>query len=74
MAEKVSTLAAAACEEQLFAVALRLPAGTRPTLLEAVGADAPQIRQRLEALLKAHAEAGNLLDSPSKAADANPSP
>lgn len=70
MADYLSILDTADCEEKFFAVALRLPAAQRPTLLNVACVDSPQLRQRLEALLKAHAEAGDLLEFPGKAAGA----
>lgn len=74
MADHLAILDAGSGEEDLFAVALRLPAGARPALLDLACPGAPQLRQRLEALLKAHAEAGDLLEFPGKAAVANPTP
>jgi eukaryotic-like serine/threonine-protein kinase len=41
-------------EEVLFALALDMPAAKRPALLDAMCADDPALRQRLETLLAAH--------------------
>src|SRR5688572_6496911 len=57
-------------EETLFETAVALPSGQRAAYLkEACGEDAP-LRQRVEALLKAHDQAGEFLDKPPAAVPA----
>ncbi len=51
-------------EEQLFHQALELPAEQRARFLEAACAGKPALRQRVEALLEAHANPGSFLQSP----------
>ncbi len=50
--------------ETLFAQALELPATERAAFLDAACHDNPVVRQRVEALLKAHVEAGTFIDQP----------
>ena len=50
--------------ERLFATALALPAAERGAFLERECAGQPALRQKLEALLTAHVDAGDLLEPP----------
>jgi eukaryotic-like serine/threonine-protein kinase len=56
----------------LFAAAVALPPAERAAFLERQCAGDPSMRQRLEALLRAHERAGHLLDRPAAADDAGP--
>ncbi len=47
--------------ESIFATALEKPAGERSAYLEQSCAGDPALRQRIDALLQAHAQAGRFL-------------
>jgi hypothetical protein len=51
-------------EETLFAAALRLPANERTAFLDRECAGDAQLRQRVDTLLQADAQAGEFLDEP----------
>ena len=51
-------------EEALFALALEKPADKRAALLDAMCESGLALRQRLEAFLAAHEDAGEFVDSP----------
>ena len=48
----------------VFTAALRLPAADRPAYLEQACGSDPGLRQRVEALLQAHAQAGDFMEQP----------
>src|SRR5947208_16274461 len=50
--------------ESVFAAAIALPAGERAAYLDRECADDAALRGHVEALLRAHARAGHLLDRP----------
>jgi hypothetical protein len=54
-------------EEQVFYQALERPASERDAFLDAVCADDPTVRDRVEALLRAHENPGSFLAAPASA-------
>ncbi len=59
-------------EEQIFAEALALPAGERPRFLVHACGDDAGLRQRIEALIRAHESAGGFMAAAPPPADAAP--
>ena len=57
-------------EEAIFLAALQMPPEQRTSHLEAACAGDEKLRRRVEALLKAHAEAGAFLESPASGVQA----
>ncbi|MBY0229179.1 MAG: hypothetical protein K2W96_07880, partial [Gemmataceae bacterium] len=52
-------------ERDIFFALLDLPEADRPAYLDRACADDPALRERVEALLRSHREAGRFLDPPS---------
>ncbi len=56
-------------EVAVLNAALELPTAERAAYLDGVCAGDPALRQRVEALLEAHEQAGSFMDAPAHAAD-----
>jgi hypothetical protein len=56
-------------DEQIFDRAIQIPAGDRAAFLDSACSDEPRQRERIEALIAAHEQVDNLLDTEAMVSD-----